>query len=118
MDYRKISRFLLVGGLAFFVDYFVFKLLYPYVGVFARIVSFLTAAFFSWNLNRIFTFEFQDRNVFIEFAKYLSSSKIAYITNVSIFYIFFSVGGAKPLFSYVVATGFSALVSYNLYKRI
>ena len=98
MDYRKISRFLLVGGLAFFVDYFVFKLLYPYVGVSARIVSFLTAAFFSWSLNRIFTFEFQDRNVFIEFAKYLSSSKIAYIKRKYILYIFFGRRGEASVF--------------------
>ncbi|WP_029523569.1 GtrA family protein [Persephonella sp. KM09-Lau-8] len=118
MDYRKVSRFIFIGGLAFLVDYFIFKFLHPYVGVSARIISFLTAAFFSWSLNRRFTFEFQERNIFMEFVKYLSSSKIAYVTNVSIFYVFFSVVGMKALFSYIVATGFSALVSYNLYRRI
>ena len=118
MGRQRVFRFIVIGGLSFFVDYFVFYFLYPHAGIFARLMSFFSAVLFSWLLNRRFTFVFKEKNVFFEFLKYLSSSKVSYAANLGLFYVLFSILGIKALFSYAGATFFSAFLSYSLYRRI
>ena len=70
---RRFLRFCLVGGAAFFVDAGVLMALTSAAGLdpyLARVVSFLSAASFTWWLNRRYTFEVGRRPTGSEWAAY------------------------------------------------
>ncbi len=85
----KVIRFAFVGLIGFFVDYLTLQFFYLVFGfpiMLARSISFLTAVFSNWLLNRKWTFSNRGKtNLKQQYSKFLLSSGIAAIPNLLIF---------------------------------
>ncbi|WP_373819003.1 GtrA family protein [Glaesserella sp.] len=87
---KSLFFFSISGGIGFIIDASVYYLVshaIPYYG--AKLISFISAVFFTWIFNRNITFRYavKSENIFIEFAKYFSSMLLGGMVNYIVFII-------------------------------
>ena len=90
---RQYIGFLVVGSIGFILDSGFFFFLKNHLGLTsAKTLSFLSASYFTWFLNRKYTFKEIDKkkSLIVEYIKYLSGQIIGAVTNIISFQILIS----------------------------
>lgn len=116
----RFLRFALIGGVAFFIDAGLLLLLLaaglgPYLG---RAISLVTAATFTWQGNRRYTFDAPQRDgsgLFGEWAIYLVAMLFGGGVNYGVYALligFSPLFATWPVLAVAVSTGVSMLVNF------
>lgn len=117
----RFLRFALIGGIAFCIDAGLLYLLMwlglgPYAG---RVISLLSAATFTWQGNRRFTFEARDRppaGMLGEWAWYMAAMIFGGLVNYGVYALlitYVDFFAAWPVLAVAVSTGVSMLVNFT-----
>ncbi len=116
---NRLLKFFLVGSGGFIIDYSIFHtLVYSMPDYLARIISVFFAVLFTWLLNRRYTFNFKEKNIFKEFIKYFLSSKFSIGVNYIVFILVLNMYSLSYLNCYIIATVASSITNYLLYRSI
>jgi len=119
VDFFRFQRFALVGGVGFIVDAGILHILSMFMEVYiARLISLVFAITTTWSLNRKFTFSFREKNLFLEYTKYLFASKFSAGVNYLSFLFFFYILSFGSIFSLIFATSISMFLNFYFYKKI
>jgi putative flippase GtrA len=115
----QFIKFCLVGLTNLGVDYVIYWLLTRIFGwyfIWARLISFVVAVSWSFTVNRRWTFKSDGRNMSAKYIKFVVTSVIGMILNLSLFYIFvdrLAINDLLALFiTAVLISIFKFLVNY------
>lgn len=112
-------RFLLVGGSGFLVDAGITYLLNS-LGVspwLARIPAIALAMFYTWSINRHFTYEVKTGRTAGEAMRYATVAAAMALLNYLIYFVLAS-SGVWPVAAVTFATACQTLLSFHLYRQI
>lgn len=120
---RQIGGMLAVGAAGFFVDavvlsIFVHRFFWPPIA--ARLVSFLVAATFTWQLNKRFTFRAMPTPGSARYVRYLLASGGGFGVNFAVFsaaVLYVQHLRAWPIFALALASAAGLLVNFVLYRH-
>ncbi len=125
---KRVFLFIIAGGIGFIIDSGVFIYLYyiESIGISSsRILSFFTAVFFTWLLNRRYTFNTEKNKTRKEKTKeyllYFKAQSIGAVINFAIFFtLVYSLNTFKQMPILALATGSITAMFYNYFmsKRI
>ncbi len=108
---RQILRFLVVGGTAFFVDYFIYLLTAMFFDIlFAKAISFIIATVYTYLLNKLWTFnskEFQKYEIVKLIIQYTFSMSVNTLVNKIVFIIF-----EIKIIGVIAATSVCLIINY------
>jgi|SRR5579872_680836 len=121
---RQLAAFAIVGALGFVVDAAVLKTLLSltdaglYVG---RVVSFLSAATFTWVLNRSFTFRAlrRRRSLFLEWLSFLGANSLGGAVNFGVYSLLvarFKLFTSTPVLGVAAGSLAGLAVNFSLTK--
>ena len=121
---NKFIRFSIIGGLGYFVDILVLFIAFEVLSFsvyFARLISAIFAATFTWVGNRFFTFSSTKRsNILKEWVDYLYAMIPGAIVNYSIFsFIVYAFGSDRMVLIIAVSLGVLAglIINYNIARK-
>lgn len=115
----QFLRFCSIGGLGFLVDSLTFLILLTIRldPLFARLLSFWLAAFFTWLGNRLFTFKTDNSsNWHIQLIKHMATAHIAGSLNLFIFWLMSEHTPMYVAFLFGISSGL--LLNYSLSKLL
>lgn len=112
------GRFLLVGGTGFGIDVGITMVLIGLTGNawLARIPAIATAMFFTWMLNRSFTFSVKSRRTSREAVRYLAVALLMALGNYVVYGILLKLA-VWPVAAIAIATAIQAVGSFYGYRR-
>lgn len=97
----RFIRFCIVGGGGFVVDSIVYLLVSAFLSpLVSRLASFSSAVFFTYVLNRVFTFKSQGVMSVTEFARYYANMVIGGIVNITTFCV--AIKASETIYSHPV----------------
>ena len=120
---REVIGFLVVGGIAFFIDTGILQFL-SYLGLdpyFARAISFTLALIFTWWMNRRHSFKVDTKPTWKEFFAYASSVSVGGAINWFVYILvleFYLVGTSYPSLALVPATAISMCFNFLVMKLV
>lgn len=118
---KQILGFLVIGGLAFFIDAGVLQFL-VYLEVnpfFGRVMSILLAMMITWWFNRKYTFALKSPPTLKEFTTYMSSNMVGGVINWGIFSVILTmwvVDIRSSVFAIIPATLCSMIFNFLVMK--
>ncbi|WP_171123164.1 MULTISPECIES: GtrA family protein [unclassified Ruegeria] len=124
MPSSQFFRFVIVGGIAFFVDAGLLLLTTEWFGLIpeiGRIISFCGAVTTTWYLNRTFTFATVSRPTLREFASYVLAMSFGLAVNYAVFVALIRLNetaGAYPVIALVPATLAGMVINFLFSRRI
>lgn len=81
----SVMKFLLIGGISTLLDYIIYSKLSQWLDVtLAKLCSMLCATFFSFLINKIWTFQCQKQSWIVSFVKFYLTQIINIAVNVSV----------------------------------
>lgn len=119
LDLQQIKRFIISGGFATLLHFFVMGLLI-YLGmdaVWATSIGAASGAAFNYVLQYYYTFV-SDRKHLQSLAAYLIAAGLAWLTNLLVFALLHTILGAGVILSQLVATSIMTLQNYLVYKKL
>jgi len=122
--HHQFAKFLIVGGIAFFIDASLLQSLVsvaevsPFV---ARIFSFSGAVTFTWWMNRRYTFKSERSASLREFMQYITTQSLGLGINVGIYslcLLSIDITATYPVIALVPATGVALIFNFVSMKKI
>ena len=121
---KKFIKFLIIGGIAFFIDAGVLQGLVNFLNVdpySARFISFTYAVIFTWLMNRKYTFSIIFSPSLQEFIKYLATQSIGLAINFTIYslcILSINLAADYPILALIPATGLALIFNFLSMKKI
>ncbi len=122
-ELSRFARFSAVGTVGFVVDVSVLTVMVALFGGYysGRVVSFLSAATFTWWGNRHFTFsKSKSRNLFLEWARFLAANSAGGALNYSVYALLLNISSIArdwPILPVAAGTLCGLCANYLLSKR-
>lgn len=119
----RFIRFALVGAAGFVVDSACLMIALGLGANFleGRAISYLTAATFTWSLNRCWTFDITSESYFWQWVKFISANAVGGMINYCVYAILMIAVPAHfvgfPVLAVAVGSGAGLLVNFTLSKR-
>ena len=109
--FKQFIIFLIIGGIAFFVDLGFYIILLTFLNYFyAKLCSFIIATCFTYIMNKFFTFKLKDLSIIETFKFIILYSISSYINAFINEKIFFLCNNVKIAF--IIATGICLFINF------
>lgn len=114
--YGSFFKFLLVGGSSTLIDFIIYLLLSMHLDItISKVLSMVVASFFSYMVNKKWTFVYDGKTNFNLIFKYIFSQLINISVNTFVNTFIYNWLGLK-IIAFVIATGVAMIVNYLLQK--
>ena len=117
---KELLKYIFVGLSTVLIDFLIYKFLIKFIVIYlAKTISFLSGTFFSYQLNRTWTFKY-GKNTLSQFIKYLIIHITSLVLNVFINSLLLNTFSKNYFLSYevsfLIATLTSAIYNFLLIK--
>lgn len=118
---KELLKYIFVGLSTVLIDFLIYKFLIKFIVIYlAKTISFLSGTFFSYQLNRTWTFK-SGKKTLSQFIKYLIIHITSLVLNVFINSLLFNTFSKNYFlsyeFSFLIATLTSAIYNFLFIKR-
>ena len=118
---KELLKYIFVGLSTVLIDFFIYKFLIKFIVIYlAKTISFLSGTFFSYQLNRTWTFK-SEKKTLSQFIKYLIIHITSLVLNVFINSLLLNTFSRNYFLSYevsfLIATLTSAIYNFLFIKK-
>ena len=118
---KELLKYIFVGLSTVLIDFLIYKFLIKFIVIYlAKTISFLSGTFFSYQLNRTWTFKSGEKTL-SQFIKYLIIHITSLVLNVFINSLLFNIFSKNYFLSYevsfLIATLTSAIYNFLFIKK-
>jgi len=116
----QFLKYLVIGFTGTFFDFVILYLLVEYLHIFYLLAAILSVAivlWYSFTLNKLWTFQNYEKKYFVQFIQYVISHSVALGVNLGVLTALVEIFGLWYLFAKVFATAAAAITNFLIVKK-